>query len=90
MLVVPVDPTTHLPADWQSQVDLAHLAAGGSGGVAHLGAGPLSYPSARAHSCILCDSMLTAGILVGHMKDRYGGNNMVCFILQTVDPVEIR
>ena len=87
-LFVPVDPTTHLPADWQSEVDSAHLAAGGSGAVTHLGAGVMSFPSARAHGCILCDSMMTAGILVGHMKHRYR-ENIVCFILQTVGPVEI-
>ena len=85
-----MDGLTHLPRDWQSQVDLAHLAAGGEGAVAHLGAGRMSYPSARAHSCILCNSLSTAGILVGQMKNRYGENNIECFILQTVGPVEMR
>ena len=88
-----MDGVTHLPRDWQSQVDLAHLAAGGEGAVAHLGAGPqlqlMRFTSPSAVSCITCDSPATADVLVAHLKKHYG-DNIECIIATTISAVEIR
>ena len=88
-----MDGVTHLPRDWQSQVDSAHLAAGGEGAVAHLGAGPqlqrMRFTSPSAVSCITCDSPATADVLVAHLKKHYG-DNIECIIATTISAVEIR
>ena len=72
---------------------MAHAAAGGSGGIAHLGAGPqlqrMRFTSPNAVSCITCDLQTTADVLVAHLKRRYG-DSIECIIATTISAVEIR